>query len=139
MKEIRTIKMVEQTLVKFIANDGKEFENENECAAYERRMDKEKCEKEFKKLKPTLISIPFTDWGCPLEVYKITLNHESDLYIIEDYMKADCSYRDVDLRYNKPTEYPCTRILLVDEGYANFSSMTVDDVKQKLLEAAAKL
>lgn len=139
MKEIRTIKMVEQTFVKFIANDGKEFENENECAVYERRLNKEKCEKEFKKLNPILISIPFIDWGNQFEVYKITLNHESDIYVIEDYLKTDCSYRDVDLCYNKPTEYPCTRILLVDEGYASFSSMTVDEAKQKLLEAAAKL
>ena len=139
MKEIRTIKMVEQTFVKFIANDGKEFENENECAVYERRMDKEKCKKAFKKLKPTLINIPFTDWGCPLEVYKITLNHESDIYVIEDYLKTDCTYREVDLNYSQPTEYPCTKFLVVDECYAGFSNMTVDDVKQKLLEAAAKL
>ena len=139
MKEIRTIKMVEQTFVKYIANDGKEFEDEKVCANYERRLNKEKCYKEFKKLKPTLISIPFIDWSSNVEVYKITLKHESDLYIIEDYLKAECHYRDVDICYNKPTEYPCTKFLMVDEGYANFSSMTVDDVKKKLLEAADKM
>lgn len=139
MKEIRTIKMVEQTTVKFIAIDGKEFENENECATYERRLNKEKCEKEFRKLKPTLIGIPFTDWGNQVDVYKITLNHESDIDVIADYLMTDCCYRDVDIYHDKPTEYPCTKILLVDEGYAMFSSMTIDEAKQKLLEAAAKL
>ena len=45
MKEIRTIKMVEQTEVKFVADDGKEFIGENaerDCRDYERQKDKKK-------------------------------------------------------------------------------------------------
>ena len=139
MKEIRTIKMVEQSFVQYIAKDGKEFDDEKACEAYERRLDKERCKKEFKKLKPVHISIPFTDWCNQMDVYKITLNHESDLDTITDYLVTDCSYRDVDFTYNQPTEYPCTKFLIVDEAYAAFSSMTVEEARQKLIEAASKM
>lgn len=139
MKEIRTIKMVEQTFVQYIAKDGTEFSDEKACEAYERRLDKERCEKEFKKLKPTFISIPFTDWHSELNIYKVTLNHESDIDTITDYLVTECCYREVDFTYNRPTEYPCTKILIVDEAYAAFSSMTVEEAKQKLIEAAAKM
>lgn len=140
MKEIRTIKMVEQTIVKFIANDGKEFDDEKTCQDYERRLDKEKCKKEFRKLNPILIDIPFTDWGCQVDVWKITLNNDGDIDIIADYFVTETPWCEVsDLYYDKPKEYPCTKILAADEAYVNFSNKTPEDVKNLLLEAAMKL
>ena len=50
MKEIRTIKFVEQTEVKFVADDGREFIGENaerDCRDYERTQDRKKVEQAF--------------------------------------------------------------------------------------------
>lgn len=139
MKEIRTIRMVEQTTVKFIANDGKEFDNEKDCAAYERRLDKERCAKEFRKLDAVLIKFPFTGWGCPIDVYKVTLNGMVDIDTIMDYFVTKHPYIDCDLYHGRPTEYPCTRFIVADEGYVGYYSATPEDIKNQLIEALAKL
>ena len=52
MKEIRTIKMVEVTDIKFVADDGREFVGtnaENECRTYERQRDENKVKESFNR------------------------------------------------------------------------------------------
>ena len=61
MKEIKETKLVEQTTVKFIATDGKEFMGENaekDCAEYEKRLHMEEIEKRFVNLDRKEIAFP---------------------------------------------------------------------------------
>lgn len=67
MKEIRTIKMVEQTEVKFIADDGTEFVGENaerDCWEYERQRSECKVKDAFNRLDAKRIDMPLIDWYC---------------------------------------------------------------------------
>lgn len=140
MKEIRETKLVEQTTVKWIANDGKEFSTEIDCAAHERRCDKEKCEKEYKKLHPKLLDIPFVDWAGYCTVEAVTMESEKDFDTIVDFFASLSTYMDLnDLLENKPTTFPCTKIVVSGEEYVMFSTWTTDEVKNMLLADTEKL
>jgi hypothetical protein len=140
MKEIRETKLVEQTTVKWVANDGKEFSTERDCAAHERRCDTEKCEKEYKKLHPKYLDIPYIDWcgNCTVEI--VTMESERDFDVIVDYFASVSDYMDIsDLERSKPTEFPCAKVVVSDEGYVTFSNWSTEEVKNKLLDAANKI
>ena len=140
MKEIRETKLVEQTTVKWVANDGKEFSTERDCVVYERRCDQEKCEKEYKKLHPKYLDIPFVDWGVECSVEVVTMETERDYDTIVDYFSSLSTYMDIDgICGNKPTEFPCTKVLVSDEGYVTFSNWSVDEVREKLLDVVRML
>lgn len=89
MKEIRTTRMIEQTEVKFVADDGKEFvgkDAEQECKTYERTKNNEKVINAFKKLKPKWINVPLFDWVSDGEIISVTVNDEVDFDItVKDY------------------------------------------------------
>lgn len=117
MKEIRTIKMVEQTEVKFIANDGKEFVGENaeqRCATYERQKNEAQVKAEFERLDAVEIKMPMLDWFCcESEVWKIKLESKKDYYTMTDYFKVVKYCCD---NYTEmPKEFPCTMIIM--KGY----------------------
>lgn len=116
MKEIRTTRMVEQTEVKFIADDGKEFTTENECKTYERTQNETRVVNEFKKLKPKWIDIPFIDWvGCENEVISVTVNDETDFDItVRDYYYIKSpNWMDFDgFESKKPKEFPANIVLV---------------------------
>lgn len=136
MKEIRTIKMVEVTDIKFIADDGKEFVGENaefECKKYERQQNEHNVTKEFEKLNAKMIDLPFVysfiDEG---KIWEVTLNSKKDYYAMEDYFNV------IEGCYNNyvptPNEYPCTITVLkhwdcIDEYKGN-----IKDELQKALE-----
>ena len=139
MKEIRETKLVEQTTVRFIANDGTEFMDEQECIIYERRLNKEKLEKEYKKLNPIEITIPFLDWD-PMWVTKITLKTEADFDTVVDYFESTSRWMDTcGLTENKPAEFPATMLIANGEEWVNVPSETVEDVKRDLLKAYEQL
>jgi hypothetical protein len=140
MKEIRETKLVEQTTVKWVANDGKEFSTERDCAAYERRCDAKKCEKEYQKLHPKYLDIPFVDWGGNCTVEIVTMETERDYDTIVDYFVSLTQWMDWSgLEENKPTEFPCTKVIVSGEEWVQFSLWTVDDVRDKLLDAVKQL
>lgn len=116
MKEIRTIKMVEQVEVKFVADDGKVFVGENaerECRDYERTCDKKKVEEAFKRLDAIELKMPFVDWWSDeYEFWKILLNSKNDYYAMMDYFKV--VHRVYDFNITEPTEYPYE--MIVSEG-----------------------
>lgn len=119
MKEIRTTRMVEQTEVKFIADDGKEFVGtlaEQECRAYERTRNEERVINAFKKLKPKWINMPLIDWvGCENEIISVTVNDEVDYDItIRDYYYIKSpSYMDFSgFESKKPKEFPANIVLV---------------------------
>lgn len=123
MKEIRTTRLVEQTEVKFIADDGKEFFGNNaeaECRRYERTQNEERVVNEFKKLKPKWIDVPLIDWvGCgDNEVISVTVNDEIEFdTIVKDYYYIKSpDYMDFDsFESKKPKEFPANIVLV--NGY----------------------
>lgn len=138
MKEIRTIKMVEQTEVKFIADDGKEFIGENaekECRDYERTRDVKKVEMAFKRLDTTELTTPFVSWWSDdNEFWKIILNSKNDYFAMMDYFKIVRNTYDFDIE--EPAEYPYT--MMVSEGY-DYVCEYKRDLKEELQKTLEQL
>lgn len=109
MKEIRTIRMVEQTEVKFVADDGKEFLTEKECKDYERRGGEAKVKAAFERLKVIKLELPLISWYGDNEMWVITLNNERDWITLMDYIDV---FKDpYEFQIDEPTEYPCTKVI----------------------------
>ena len=72
MKEIRETKLVEQTTVKYIAYNGKEFDKEIDCKVYEADQHRRDTEVELKAIM-TNIEVPCLEW-MGYAVYKTLLN-----------------------------------------------------------------
>lgn len=140
MKEIRETKLVEQTTVRFIACDGKEFTDEKECASYERRLDKDKLEKEYKKLHPIELSLPLIDYASTCYAELINVKSEEDFDIIVDYYKSLSSWMDTcNLTDSKPTEYPKQMIIVSGEEWVCACSQTFESIRDNLMKAYKQL
>lgn len=119
MKEVITIKMVEQKTVEFIADDGAKFDKESDCRSYEYRKKQKEYEKDFEtKLDKQKLHIPvLEDYMCDGSVEFITLHSRADIDRIFNFYK---SYNYSDLRTIEPlykiTNFP-TKITIVDNGY----------------------
>ena len=118
MKEVITIKMVEQTTTKYIAEDGKEFTSESECRNYEFRRKQKEFAKEFEKLDKQKLYIPVAeDYLCDGSINLITLNSKLDVDRIYNFYKS-YNYSDlseIETLY-KITDFP-KKIIIVDNGY----------------------
>lgn len=121
MKEVRTIRMVEQVDVVFVADDGKEFtgkDAEFECAKYERTRNKNTVKEAFERLDYTVIHVPFMDWMCDeCSVYRILLKSRADFYTMSDYFEVVCETCDNYL--NVPGFFPCVMTVAVDNCCTN--------------------
>ena len=139
MKEIRTIKMVEQTEVKFVANDGREFSGrdaERECVMYEAKLDKQKTEFEFAKLDAEKINFPFISWvGCNAELWRITLESKKDYLAMVAYFKLQHS-NYFDCYVDEPKIYPCEKFIVDFEECLNDYS---GDLRAEFIEAMARM
>lgn len=134
MKEIRTVKMVEVTDVKFVADDGKEFVGENaevNCMTYERQKNENKVKEAFDRLDAVKVNIPLVNWFCDeAEVWKIVLESKRDYLAMTDYFKVvDNCY---DNYTEMPREFPYTMTVVV--GYDYFDEYK-DDIKGALQKA----
>lgn len=138
MKEIRTVKMVEQTEVKFVADDGKEFIGENaerNCRDYERQRDEEKVKEAFKRLDLIKISIPILNWyNDGAEIWKVTLNNKAEYFAMTDYLKV--VYNCYDINLEMPDSFPCTKTVASNYDYAYYYD---DDIKEELQKALEQL
>ena len=138
MKEIRTIKMVEQTEVKFVADDGKEFigeDAERRCWEYERQRNEKEVRDAFGRLDAKKIDVPMLDWYCDAaDVWKIVLESKRDYLAVVDYFKVieHCC----DDYTEEPKEYPCT--MIVQKGWDCFSDY-YGDLKAELQKALEQL
>lgn len=137
IKEIKK-ELVEQITIKYIAKNGKEFtgpDAERECDRYERRLDREAIEKEFKKLNPVYLYDPLVDWvNCDTEMFLVTLNNKVDYEVrLMDYI--DGAYKEVVL--NEPESYPCEKLIINMESYAGEYSK--EDAKNELIKLISKL
>lgn len=116
MTKLVETKMVEQTNIKFIADDGREFATETECKNYERTQNEEKVINEFNRLNPKWIDVPIVDWfSCENEVISVTVKSEiefnttvRDYYYIKSprYMDFEC------FESKKPKEFPADIVLV---------------------------
>lgn len=143
MKEIRTIRMVEQTEVKFIADDGKEFATENECRIYERTQNEDRVVKEFKKLKPKWINVPLVDWvGCgENEIISVTINDEVDFdTTVKDYYYIKSpAYMDFSgFESKKPKEFPANIVLVSGYEWVDIFG-SEEDFKTALMKTIEQL
>ena len=106
MKQIIETKMVEQTTVRFVACDGKEFSTEYECETYERRMNYEQVEKRFKALSP--ICIPFM-LNCDDEAWCVTVHNYAEFDTCIDYCCCQSKWMEVSyLEELAPNTFPYT-------------------------------
>ena len=146
MKEIRTIKMVEQTEVKFVADDGKEFigeHAESECKRYERTKNEEKVINEFKKLRPKWIYVPLIDWvGCgENEIISVTVNDEIefDTTVRDYYHIKSPNYMDFDgFESKKPKEFPANIVIVSGCEWVDIFG-SKEDLKAELMKAIEQI
>lgn len=142
MKEIRETKLVEQTTVRFIANDGKAFETEHECLNYERRLDEKKVEKEFKKIAKE-IKTPFLTWYMPeVATWLVSLKNAEDFEKVVDYcvMMDDWNGESAYIK-DEPTEYPCKMFVMhnKDTEWCSIVNNSVEEFKNELATTLSQL
>lgn len=140
MKHYVETKLVEQKTEKWFAVDGKEFDNENDCVIYERRLNHEQIEKNFKKLKPKYLDIPVLTWfyGDDSEVVLVKLKNEYDFDIVKDHFVIKSSWMEtVSLDEKKPTEYPCEMVFVSGYEWVDIYS-TKDTLKEELTKLLEK-
>lgn len=137
MKEIRATKLVEQTTVEFIANDGKKFTGDNaekECETYERRLNDEQVEREFNKLNPIELPIPFIEYGCLMEVRLINVPSKQVLLTtIEDYYANMSRYMMLDDfdNYADKLTYPCDLVFINGEEWVSICTKDKNELKSE--------
>ena len=138
MKEIRTTKLVEQTTVVFVADDGKQFVGEyaeRDCRDYERRQDKKRIEEAFARLESKTIMPPFIRWfSADYGFLKVTLNNHNDFISLIDYLEVVWSIYDCYI--NEPTSYPYN--MTIGYGY-DWASEYKDNLKEGLEETLKSL
>ena len=137
MKEIRTIKMIEQTEIKFVADDGKEFVGDNaerNCRDYERTCSKRKVEEEFKRVDFKELKMPFVNWfGDEWSYYRAVLNSRRDYVAMMDYFNVVWNVYDNDIK--EPTSYPYTMTISYSCDYVCEYNR---DIKEELEKALAQ-
>lgn len=136
MKEIRTIKMVEVTDVKFVADDGKEFVGanaENDCATYEHQKNVSKVKEAFSRLDAVRISVPLVNWYCDeAEVWQIVLESKKDYLSMTDYFTVVENCYD---NYTEmPKEFPYTMNVVVSYDYFGEYKSNIKEELMKALE-----
>jgi hypothetical protein len=137
MKESRTIKMVEQTEVKFIADDGTEFIGESaerKCRDYERQSNENKVKKEFERLDKKEIKLPFANWlDNEVQIWKVTLNSRADYFRLIDYCKITIGDWN-EYFMEEPKSYPYTTIVVTGCEWASEYKKDFKEELQKTLE-----
>lgn len=133
MKEIRTTKMVEQTEVKFVADDGREFSTEKECKDYERKCNIDNVIKAFERLDVKKIDIPVIEYwyGDDARLWKVTLYNHADYVAFQDYLDEVVKVWDSDMGIAEPKEYPYTTLVGAGCEWA-YEYGSIESMKAKL-------
>lgn len=138
MKEIRTVKMVEQVEVKFFADDGKEFATEQECRVYELRQDEAKLKMMYEELNPICVTSSVLDWFCcDSGIDVITVNNQREFNIVKAYLSGGRSYLDWDVE--EPKEYPSTLTIYWNDGYVGQPRFDKEFMRNEFLRLADML
>ena len=137
MKEIRTVKMVEQVEVKFFADDGKEFATEQECRVYEMQQDKDKLKMMYEALNPICVTSRVLEWFCcESGIDIVTVNSQKDYNIVKAYLHHS-SYCDWDVE--EPKEYPKTLTIYWNDGYTGEPNFDKEFMRNEFLRLADML
>lgn len=133
MKEIRETKMVEQTTVKFVADDGTEFDKDYECRIYETKKNREILKAKLDGAL-TEIKLHIMEWWNCSTVYKVKARNKED--ILNIYAYVDDSFDSFDY-YEQTIPIGETIYMVVSEdGYANFYNF---DLAKELKETYDEL
>lgn len=136
MKEIRVTKIVEQTTVTFEANDGKQFTGENaerECKNYEMQLNKELCEKVFKKLKPIFLNEVIWYWfsgNTDDQFIIVNLKDQDDFDCLKNYCESRNPYVEFDI--DEPKEYPKQMVVSMSDSWVCEYRKGLSDLTQQL-------
>ena len=137
MKDIRTVKMVEQVEVKFFADDGKEFATEQECRVYELKQNQDKLKMMYEALNPICVTSRVLEWfQCDSGIDIVTVNSQKDYNIVKAYLKSG-SYCDWDVE--EPKEYPKTLTIYWNEGYVGEPNFDKEFMRNEFLRLADML
>lgn len=132
MKEIITKRMAEIEERKYVADDGKEFKRRYDCYVYERQKYTANTKMDYKRLVVCKFNIPYTDWNSDtLEIEVVNLNTEKDYCTVFKYHTLE----RYDCKFDRPKEYPCTKVVVSDENFASFSCWSVGEVMNRLAKA----
>lgn len=119
MKEIRETKLVEQTTVKYVADDGKEFDKSCDCRIYEAKENKEMLRAKLDGVL-TEVNLHIMKWWDLSTVYKVKARNAEDIVNIYAFVDDnDCFYTYEEFKAKLPigeTIY----ILASEDGYAHF-------------------
>lgn len=85
MKQIIETKMVEQTTTRFISDNGKEFNTEEECKRYEYTLNREQVERDFQNLNCEKLTPFIFDWWNDMNMYACEITSKKDIYTLETY------------------------------------------------------
>lgn len=122
--------------MKFLADDGKIFENRADCEKYENEIG-------VRQLNRRCITMPFvedfTGYECIFEFYDI--NNREDFEVIKDFYKDDGELYGFDAEdLSKFTQFPFTAVVLHNDGnYVDLLSTTKKDVIGKFEDFINKL
>ena len=140
MKQIIETKMVEQTTVKFVADDGTVFMGdraENDCKAYERRKNRDLVEDRYARLHPRFISFPFADSLGEFSAEIINVKSNDDFDAIIDFHSIDPSNDLCYLEEKRPDKFPAKMIVFGSEYWSD--AVTANDIEGVRSELAKAL
>lgn len=136
MKEIIETKFVEQRTVKYVADDGREFDNERDCRSYELSKDRDKIKLMYESLNPVTAGANVMDWfesGATIDV--VVSHNEREFDIIKAYFESACY--EVDL--SEPNEYPHRHIIFSSDNYASEPGIAVKKLHDDFIKLAKVL
>ena len=105
-------KMVEQTVTSYISEDGKEFDNVNDCEKHEKNFLRRELESKLNLIKQKNYTPPFADSDHNYVWFYIM--SQEDVDIINEYYNSLSNYNDVEI---KLSIFPCW--YGIEEGYDN--------------------
>lgn len=135
MKKIIEKRMVEQEFISIFADDGTEFQTEEECKRYEDNLHFGTIEERFNMVKHEMLYDPFAEYdnydNC---FYLITYRDESEFNITHKYFE-ECMGRWGEVDIDCPKSFPYTAIVFVGECYVG----ELKNDKKKYIEDFEKL
>jgi hypothetical protein len=138
MKELRIIKLVEQTEVKFIADDGSEFTTETACKDYEKRTRCDEITREFERLTHHFINTSLLDfyYYSECDIISVTLYDKRDYNTLMDYLIYVRRVWDKQC-IPEPTAYPYNTLIQTwdDNAYDMGSPESLIDNMNRFIES----
>jgi hypothetical protein len=136
MKEIIETKFVEQKTVKYVADDGREFDNENDCRCYEMSQDREKIKLMYESLNPVTSGSTALDWfECGTAIDAVVSHNEREFGIIKAYFKSI----SFDVNLDEPNEYPHRHVIFSSENCASEPRFTIKQLHDDFIKLAKVL